>query len=140
MDIKAISQYPLTKIKNQRRSKEMMNKTESTESREVTVKELVAAFDGKYVNVSPLDHYGIAIEIHKGTIEFEDDLKPELYLVSRDDEDRVTASICIDEDSIESIEEYGGTYTINFAFCMTSVDISDYRTVEGIKNSMINAK
>ena len=78
----------------------MMNKTESTESREVTVKELVAAFDGKYVNVSPLDHYGIAIEIHKGTIEFEDDLKPELYLVSRDDEDRVTASICIDEDSI----------------------------------------
>ena len=55
----------------------MMNKTESTESREVTVKELVAAFDGKYVNVSPLDHYGIAIEIHKGTIEFEDDLKPE---------------------------------------------------------------
>ena len=111
----------------------MMNKTESTESREVTVKELVAAFDGKYVNVSPLDHYGIAIEIHKGTIEFEDDLKPELYLVSRDSEDNVTGSICIDEDSIESIEEYGGTYTLNFSFCMTSVDISDYRTVEGIK-------
>ena len=56
----------------------MMNKTESTEStevREVTVRELVAAFEGKYVNVSPLDHYGIAIEIHKGTIEFEDDLE-----------------------------------------------------------------
>ena len=101
----------------------MMNKTESTESREVTVKELVAAFDGKYVNVSPLDHYGIAIEIHKGTIEFEDDLKPELYLVSRDDEDRVTASICIDEDSIESIEKYDDVYTINFTFYMTSVDI-----------------
>lgn len=111
----------------------MMNKTESTESRVVTVKELVAAFDGKYVNVSPLDHYGIAIEIHKGTIEFEDDLKPELYLVSRDDEDRVTASICIDEDSIESIEEYGGTYTLNFAFCMTSIEISEYKTVEEIR-------
>ena len=84
-------------------------------------------------NVSPLDHYGIAIEIHKGTIEFEDDLKPELYLVSRDDEDRVTASICIDEDSIESIEEYGGTYTLNFAFCMTSIEISEYKTVEEIR-------
>ena len=84
----------------------MMNKTESTESREVTVKELVAAFDGKYVNVSPLDHYGIAIEIHKGTI---------------------------DEDSIESIEEYGGTYTLNFAFCMTSIEISEYKTVEEIR-------
>ena len=111
----------------------MMNKTESTESREVTVKELVAAFDGKYVNVSPLDHYGIAIEIHKGTIEFEDNLKPELYLVSRDGEDRVTASICIDKDSIESIEEYGGTYTLNFAFCMTSIEISEYKTVEEIR-------
>ena len=31
----------------------MMNTTESTEVREVTVRELVAAFDGKYVNVSP---------------------------------------------------------------------------------------
>ncbi|WP_289302165.1 hypothetical protein [Sporofaciens musculi] len=111
----------------------MMNTTEATETREVTVKELVAAFKGKYINVSPMDHYGISIEIHKGTIEFEDDLKPELYLVSRDSEDNVTGSICIDEDSIESIEKYDGTYTINFAFCMTSVDISDYRTVEGIK-------
>ncbi len=108
----------------------MMNKTEATESREVTVKELVATFEGKYVNVSPLDHYGIAIEIHKGTIEFEDDLKPELYLVSRDDEDRVTASICIDEDSIESIEEYGGTYTLNFTFCMTSIEISEWKILK----------
>lgn len=132
MDIKhkAISTH---KNKNQRRSKKMMNTTEATETREVTVKELVAAFKGKYINVSPMDHYGISIEIHKGTIEFEDDLKPELYLVSRDSEDNVTGSICIDEDSIESIEKYDGTYTINFAFCMTSVDISDYRTVEGIK-------
>lgn len=132
MDIKhkAISTH---KNKNQRRLKKMMNTTEATETREVTVKELVAAFKGKYINVSPMDHYGISIEIHKGTIEFEDDLKPELYLVSRDSEDNVTGSICIDEDSIESIEKYDGTYTINFAFCMTSVDISDYRTVEGIK-------
>jgi hypothetical protein len=127
---KAISTH---KNKNQRRLKKMMNTTEATETREVTVKELVAAFKGKYINVSPMDHYGISIEIHKGTIEFEDDLKPELYLVSRDSEDNVTGSICIDEDSIESIEKYDGTYTINFAFCMTSVDISDYRTVEGIK-------
>jgi hypothetical protein len=127
---KAISTH---KNKNQRRLKKMMNTTEATETREVTVKELVAAFKGKYINVSPMDHYGISIEIHKGTIEFEDDLKPELYLVSRDSEDNVTGSICIDEDSIESIEKYDGTYTINFAFCMTSVDISNYRTVEGIK-------
>ncbi|MXP76255.1 hypothetical protein GN277_12875 [Lachnospiraceae bacterium WCA-9-b2] len=103
----------------------MMNTTEATETREVTVKELVAAFKGKYINVSPMDHYGISINMQKATLELEEDDCSELYLVSRDEENRVTASICIDEDSIENIEKYDGTYTLNFAFCMTSVDISE---------------
>ncbi len=50
----------------------------TTEARIVTMKELANAFKGKYVNVLPVDYYGIAIEVHKGTIEYEDDLKPEL--------------------------------------------------------------
>lgn len=110
----------------------MMNTTEATETREVTVKELVAAFKGKYVNISPSDHYGISINMQKATLELEEDDCSELYLVSRDEENRVTASICIDEDSIENIEKYDGTYTLNFAFCMTSVDISEQKEVEDI--------
>lgn len=102
----------------------------TTEAREITIKELVAAFKGKYANVSPTDYYGVAIEMTRGTIEYEDELKPELYLVSRDSENKVTGSVCISEDAIENIEEYKGTYTINFALNMTSVDISEYRMLE----------
>lgn len=129
---KAKSNIPISthKNKNQRRSKKMMNTTEATEVREVTLKELVSALEGKYVNVSPSDHYGISINMQKATLELEEDDYSELYLVSRDEEDRVTASICIDEDSIESIEKFGDTYTINFSFCMTSIDISEHKTGE----------
>ena len=97
--------------------------TEVTQTWEVTIKELVAAFKGKYVNISPSDHYGISINMQKATLELEEGDCSELYLVSRDEENRVIASICIDEDSIESIEKYDDVYTINFTFYMTSVDI-----------------
>lgn len=49
----------------------------TTETKKVTMKELAQAFEGKYVNVSSVDHYGIAIEMTRGTIEYEDNLKPE---------------------------------------------------------------
>lgn len=112
--------------------------TNTVKAGEVTMKELATAFEGKNVNISPMDHYGISIEMHKATIEFEDDLRPELYFVSRDDEDKVTGSICIDEDSIESIEKYdNGTYTINFTHNMTSVDISEYKTLEELQKERV---
>lgn len=111
----------------------MTNTTNTTEAREVTMKELAQAFEGKHVNVSSTDHYGIAIEMHKGTIEFENDLKPELWLVSRDSENNVTSSICIGEEAIESIEVCGDIYTINFTLDMESVDISEYKTIEQLR-------
>lgn len=100
----------------------MMNKTEA---RKITIKGLVESLKGKHVNILPMDQYGITISMRKATLELEDD-KPELWFVSRDAEDRVTNSICIDEDSIETIEEYeDGTYVIHFSLNMASVDISE---------------
>ena len=99
-----------------------------TETNNVTLQELATAFKDKYVSILPSDHYGISIEVTKGTIEYENDLKPELWLVSRDSNNNVTSSICIDEDSIENIEQYGDTYTINFTLNMTSVDVSECKT------------
>lgn len=99
-----------------------------TETREVTVKELVSAFEGKYVNISSLDRYGISIQAMKGSLEMDDEVEDsnDLWLVARDEKDRVLMSICIDEDSIESIDDCeDGTYTINFALDMTSIDISE---------------
>lgn len=105
---------------------------------EVTMKGLATAFEGKHVNISPMDHYGISIEMYKATIEFEEDLGHELYFVSRDDEDKVTGSICIDEDSIENIEKYDdGSYTINFTHNMTGVDISEYKTLEQLQKERV---
>lgn len=105
----------------------------TTEAREVSLKELVAAFEGKYVNVSSSDHYGLAIEVTRGTIEYESDLKPELYLVNRDKENNVTGSVCIDEESIEAIEESNGTYTISFSIGIADIDISEYKTLEQLQ-------
>lgn len=69
----------------------------------------------------------------KGTIEYEDDLKPELWLVSRDSENNVTGSVTIDEDVIEAIEEFNGTYTISFSIGMADVDISEYKSLEQLQ-------
>lgn len=108
----------------------MANKTETNN---VTLQELATAFKGKYVSVFPSDHYGISIEMTRGTIEYEDGLKPELWLVSRDGENNVTGSICIDEESIESIEGYNGTYTITFTLCMADIDISEHKSLEQLQ-------
>lgn len=105
-----------------------MNKT--TETKTVSIKELPEIFKGKYVRISSVDHYGIAIEMAKATLEYENNLKPELWLVSRDNQNNVTSSIIIDEDSIEAIEESNGTYTISFSIGMADIDISEYKSIE----------
>lgn len=105
----------------------------TTGTKEITMKELAQAFKGKYVNVSSVDHYGIAIEMTRGTIEYEDDLKPELWLVSRDNKNNVTGSVTFDEDTIEAIEESNGTYTISFTVGMADIDISEYKSLEQLQ-------
>lgn len=105
----------------------------TTETREVSIKELAQAFEGKYINVSSADHYGIAIEMTRGTIEYEDDLKPELWLVSRDNQNNVTGTVTFDEDTIEAIEESNGTYTISFTVGMADIDISEYKSLEQLQ-------
>lgn len=105
----------------------------TTETREVSMKELAQAFEGKYVNVSSVDHYGIAIEMTRGTIEYEDDLKPELWLVSRDSENNVTGSVIIDEDVIEAIEEFNGIYTISFSVGMADINVSEYKSLKQLQ-------
>ena len=107
--------------------------TNTTETREVSMKELAQAFEGKYINVLSVDHYGIAIDMTRGTIKYEDDLKPELWLVSRDSENNVTGSVTIDEDVIEAIEESNSTYIISFTVGMADVDISEYKSLEQLQ-------
>lgn len=105
----------------------------TTVTKEVSMKELAQAFEGKFINVSSTDHYGIAIEMTRGTVEYEDDLKPELWLVSRDSQNNVTGSVTFDEGTIEAIEESNGTYTISFTVGMADVDISEYKSLKELQ-------
>lgn len=116
----------------------MTNKAnQTTEPKEVTVHELVAAFEGKHVNIIPDDHYGISITMTKATIEYEED-RSELWFVSRDNENRVTGSVCFDESSIESIEtDDNNSFTVEFIFDMTGVDISEYKNFEELQRENI---
>lgn len=114
----------------------MTNTTKTVETAEVitvSMEELAQAFEGKYVSISPVDNYGVSIEMTRGTVEYEDDMKPELWLVSRGSENNVTGSVTLDEDVIESIEESNGTYTITFSVGMADVDISEYKSLEELQ-------
>lgn len=104
--------------------------TNETETKTVTMKELAEIFSGKYVSVASSDHYGVSTEMTRGTLEYENDLKPELWLVSRDNQNNVTGSVTFDEDVIEAIEESNGTYTISFTVGMADIDVSEYKSLE----------
>lgn len=114
----------------------MTNKAnQTTEPKEVAIHELITAFEGKNVNIIPDDRYGISITMTRATIEYEED-KSEFWFVNRDNENRVTSSICIDENSIDSIEAYDdGSYTLKFSLCMTSVSVSEYKTLEELQST-----
>lgn len=112
----------------------MMN---TTNTREVTPKELAQRFEGKYVNIEPYDRYGMSITMRRATIEYEED-GSELWFVSRDNENRVTGSVCFDESSIESIEtDDNNSFTMEFIFDMTGVDISEYKNFEELQKENI---
>lgn len=43
-----------------------------TTVKEVTTQELASVFEGKHVNISPTDRYGISINMYHATLEYED--------------------------------------------------------------------
>lgn len=80
-----------------------------------------------------LIHMVLLLKWQRGTIEFENDLKPELWLVSRDSQNNVTGSVTFDEDVIEAIEESNGIYTISFTVGMADLDVSEYKSLEQLQ-------
>lgn len=112
----------------------MMN---TPKTREVTPKELAQRFEGKYVNIESYDRYGMSITMTRATIEYEEN-GSELWFVARDSENRVTGSVCFDESSIESIEtDDNNSFTVEFIFDMTGVDISEYKSLEELQRENI---
>ena len=51
--------------------KKMMNTNTTKETRNVTAKELAQRFEGKYVDITPYDRYGMSITMTRATVEYE---------------------------------------------------------------------
>lgn len=94
----------------------------TNEVKTVTTKELVQAFEGKHINVSYNDLYGIVISMMGGTFELEDE---KLWIVTRDKQNNATGSVCICEDSIQQIEKDEDAYYIVANFDMPYIEIEE---------------
>lgn len=82
--------------------------------REVTVKDMVAAFEGKVVEMYSDDSYGITFEMSRATVIYNEEYD-ELTFTAVDVESGKRAFITFSvEDTIECINEEDGTFTISF--------------------------
>lgn len=104
--------------------------------REATVQELVRAFEGTLVEVSPTDCYGISFELSKARVDYEEESDELSFTVGNYNNDGIgTVSIKV-EDSVESIEcdETTGDFVIVFASNIPDVTVSKFRTLEELEN------
>lgn len=102
--------------------------------REVTVKELVKAFEGKLVTIESPEHYGISIDMDKASIEYDEDTN-ELTFTAGNYNHGGIGSISIDvEDSIDIIEidddEDEPVFVISFTGYMSDVTIRRWKSLE----------
>ncbi len=102
----------------------------TTKTREVTMAELAQAFEGKHINVSYGDRYGIVIEMAGGMIEYEDN---ELWITGRDNQNNVIGSICICGDAIEAIEEENGIYAITTNLNIPDIEITECTCIDKLR-------
>ena len=60
----------------------MMNTNTTTETRNVTAKELAQRFEGKYVDITPYDRYGMSITMTRATVESQEGTFPDACIAS----------------------------------------------------------
>lgn len=105
--------------------------------REVTVKELVEAFEGKLVSIESPEHYGISIEMDKASIEYDEDTDELTFTAGNYNHDGI-GSISIDvADSVDIIEvddeEDEPVFVISFTGYMSDVTITRWKSLEELQ-------
>lgn len=107
--------------------------------KEVTVKELVTAFEGQLVKVETPEHYGLIIDMDKARIEYDEECNELSFTAGNYNHDGIgTVSIDVD-DCIESIEiddeESDSVFVISFNENMLSdIVITRFKTIEELEN------
>lgn len=97
-------------------------------TKEITAKELSKIFEGKTVNIVPMDYYGISIEFSKARIEY-DEANGELSFTAGNFNHDGIASISIEENNIKSIVEENGEYVISFIQYMANITVSEFKSL-----------
>lgn len=105
--------------------------------REVTVKELVKAFEGQLVNLEAPEHYGISIDMDKASIDYHEDSN-EITFTAGDYNHGGIGTVSINvEDSIVSIEiddeEDEPVYLISLNGYMADIVVTRFKTIEELE-------
>lgn len=106
--------------------------------REVTVQELVKAFEGQLVQVETPEHYGISIDMDKASIDYHED-NDEITFTAGNYNHGGIGSISINvEDSISSIEiddeEDEPVFVISFNGYMSDIVVTRFKTLEELED------
>lgn len=101
--------------------------------KEVTVKELVEAFEGKLVNIESPEQYGISIDMDKARIEYDEEYNELSFTAGNYNCGGIgTVSINV-ADSIERIEiddeEDEPIFIISFTGYMSDITITRFQTI-----------
>lgn len=110
--------------------------------REITVKELVAAFEGELVNIMSVDNYGITIDMSKTRIEYSEEDNELSFTVGNFNYDGVGSVTFKVDESIDSIKEEDGVYTISFCGSdhMADVTVTKFKTIEELEKELADKR
>lgn len=105
--------------------------------REVTVQELVKAFEGQLVNIEAYEHYGISIDMEKACIDYHEDLNELTFTAGNYNHDGI-GTVCINvDDSVDCIEidddEDEPFFVITFTGYMSDMTISRWKSLEELE-------
>ena len=105
--------------------------------REVTVKELLAAFEGKLVNIEAYEHYGISIDMDKASIEYHEDTNEITFTAGNYNHDGISSVHINVDDCIESIEineeDDEPVFVISFTGYMSDITITRFKSLEELE-------
>ena len=105
--------------------------------REVTVKEFVAVFEGRLVNLEAHEHYGISIDMDKASISYNEEDNELTFTAGNYNHDGI-GSVSIDvKNCIESIEtdddEDEPFFVISFIGYMSNITVIRFKSLEELE-------
>lgn len=109
--------------------------------KEVTVRELANAFEGTLTEVSPVDYYGIAFEMSKARIEYNEDNGELCFTTGNYNKDGI-GTVVIKESLIDTIEfdEESEEYVISFEESIPDVTVSRFKDLAELEKECAERK